>query len=486
MSVNQVIAAYQSTLAGKARDEFIKLPQEQQIAIMKMHNFEPTELGALSNLALKNATPQSGTVFPDKAVPTDNSSGLVLEHTNPPFVEAKTNVEVPKTTQYVAQVGDKIEDVVKKSLVAQGKEVNDSNIKAATEKFLKDNHALIRHNSRGTFINAGSTVTVDGKVDLGPKTAEEVKNEYKNKYGEKTEAQKQAEVQKKTVVANAPAKVTGKSNNSPPPSKVVVKPNSQQVPAKVVVKPGNLQVPVKVPEKVVTPQQSSVTTPGIPLKIVPSNPPKTFTFTTNGKVAPPQQDKVKIKAETEADLQSSAKTVLKNDATIVSNANIEKGIKPFSNPNKKNSGVLVPNNLPPKVSTDVKKDIAVTTKAVEAKVEHKVAKEESFVPPNANKIHKETNQKTGERIITTLDKNGKVLQKDLYNTKNGSSTTEVYKNDQLVQKQINHKNGEKEFFDGYNPVPQGGHDFTLKVVTAANGQKTHYQRSPDGKYHPIR
>lgn len=97
---------------------------------------------------------------------------------------AKPPVE-PKTTKYVVQVGDKISDLVKKSLSAQGKtNPTPEDYNAAKEKFLKDNEANIKKAKNGTqYLNAGAEVVLDGEIDVSKnKTKADVEAEYRAKY----------------------------------------------------------------------------------------------------------------------------------------------------------------------------------------------------------------------------------------------------------------------------------------------------------------
>lgn len=80
-----------------------------------------------------------------------------------------------------------------------------------------------------------------------------------------------------------------------------------------------------------------------------------------------------------------------------------------------------------------------------------------------------------EEWVKDIDKNAKEVIKS------------TYKHGKLFQKEITHKDGSTEFLDGYNPVPGGKMDFTLKVLTDTKGRKTYYQRDPqNGDYNKIR
>lgn len=186
--VKQLIERYESTLNDAELKQFksMKEPEQVQIAIIKVNNATPTETGALSNLEAKQIEPPKGNIFPTNQTQTGNSTGLVLERKNLPSPEAQANLPKPeikpeikpetKTTKYVVQLGESVEDLVKKSLTAQGvKDITVKQFMDGIDKFKETNKGII--NKKGYLI-AGKEAILDGEVAQGEKTAREINDAW--------------------------------------------------------------------------------------------------------------------------------------------------------------------------------------------------------------------------------------------------------------------------------------------------------------------
>lgn len=230
--VKQLIERYESTLNDAELKQFksMKEPEQVQIAIIKVNNATPTETGALSNLEAKQIEPPKGNIFPTNQTQTGNSTGLVLERKNLPSPEAQANLPKPeikpeikpetKTTKYVVQLGESVEDLVKKSLTAQGvKDITVKQFMDGIDKFKETNKGII--NKKGYLI-AGKEAILDGEVAQGEKTAREINDAWAAQHTKANPFQGKKADDKKAEhpAGSAPAgsKADGKKANPNPPA----------------------------------------------------------------------------------------------------------------------------------------------------------------------------------------------------------------------------------------------------------------------------
>lgn len=148
----------------------------------------------VEELSKLNDIKNANSIFEGKTLKIRNE-GLSVEKTNTKKESESPVKQAPddtknKTTEYVVQLGDTIEGVVRKSLKAQGIENPDKKqLKDATDKFINDNGGvggdLIKTNKKGvTVLRAAATVKLDGDVDIhNNKSADEVEAQWAKKNG---------------------------------------------------------------------------------------------------------------------------------------------------------------------------------------------------------------------------------------------------------------------------------------------------------------
>ncbi len=126
-------------------------------------------------------------------------------------LKVTTNADGSKSTEYVVQPDQSIEDLVKISLKAQGKEnPTQEELKAEKEKFITDNSAKIQTNKRNgkQYLFVGETVTLNGEVKDSVEfdTKEKAEAEWTRRHSN-TDGQKATHV---AAQASAPVVTAGK------------------------------------------------------------------------------------------------------------------------------------------------------------------------------------------------------------------------------------------------------------------------------------
>ena len=91
-------------------------------------------------------------------------------------------------TNYTVQPGEKLEDLLKRSLEAQGKEVNEENLAEAKAEFIKNNPNALHGKKGKEYLYMGDVVKIAGALeDKG--NADEIKDGYREGLAEKREAE---------------------------------------------------------------------------------------------------------------------------------------------------------------------------------------------------------------------------------------------------------------------------------------------------------
>ena len=91
-------------------------------------------------------------------------------------------------TNYTVQPGEKLEDLLKRSLEAQGKEVNEENLAEAKAEFIKNNPNALHGKKGKEYLYMGDVVKIAGALeDKG--NADEIKADYRADLAEKREAE---------------------------------------------------------------------------------------------------------------------------------------------------------------------------------------------------------------------------------------------------------------------------------------------------------
>jgi len=483
-SVNKLIANYQSKLTGAELEQFKSMPEDKQLAIamVKTDKAAPTDLGALSNLDAKPGAKSSDGIFSKGQPPEENSTGLVIERKGAPYVDDKTGLpstEIPKeqpttakTTHYVVQLGDSVDGLVKKSLKAQG--VNNPDAKTFEEakaKFVESNKDFVKTNKKGVdYLIAGKIVNVEGKISTKKnKSAKKVNEAWAQQHAKTQKANpfKRTEEAPKQHVETPPLSST--KQNTPTPK-------------------------VSVPQNTPPPKTETVN----------AKPPTTESTT---------DDKSKIaKPQTGTDQLAEAKLYKpKNGFSL---PNIEYGTKKAEVAKEsglvrdKTTGLFSRTFSEGGVSRTEKYDANkklifaeskyqsgdVTTKFFQnGKISKKVLKTDKGTTTFEGYVDDKTPTKctqiiNGKKEITKWDAQKEDWVKpEPPKAPIKETTTNMYRKGKLIRKEVKHKNGSVDLYDGYNPVPGGKSDFTLKVVTDDKGKKTYFQRDPaDGDYNKIR
>ncbi len=137
--------------------------------------------------------------------------------------KAKAEAEAEKQrlatpTNYTVQPGEKLEDLLKRSLEAQGKEVNEESLAEAKAEFIKNNPNALHGKKGKEYLYMGDVVKIAGALeDKG--NADEIKADYRASLAEKRETEtpvRQNTGGSQGSVADEAAKAAGysKTNNA--------------------------------------------------------------------------------------------------------------------------------------------------------------------------------------------------------------------------------------------------------------------------------
>ena len=112
-------------------------------------------------------------------------------------VQQRRDAQTPKN--YTVQLGDKLDDLLIRSLKGQGLDVTEESLAAAKDKFKQNNPDAVRINSRGVdYLYAGDVVKIAGNLE-DKANADEVKQAYRAQQAQRTAAARQrAEVEVST------------------------------------------------------------------------------------------------------------------------------------------------------------------------------------------------------------------------------------------------------------------------------------------------
>ena len=123
-------------------------------------------------------------------------------------------------TSYTVQNGDRLEDILKRSLEARGIEPTDENLKKAKADFIKENPNAIKKNDKfGEYLLAGTVIKVQGSLE-DKKNSEQVMKEWQEivnsrknpgAVSSEKDASSEKSYEKKTPPATSPA--NEKKNN---------------------------------------------------------------------------------------------------------------------------------------------------------------------------------------------------------------------------------------------------------------------------------
>lgn len=104
-----------------------------------------------------------------------------------------TNADGSKSTKYIVQPDQKIEELVRMSLKAQGKEnPTEAELKEATQKFVAANKDNIGSKNGNKFVYVGRTVLLDGDVTKGSLNAEEAEKEWAKRHSTTSSSSRKA------------------------------------------------------------------------------------------------------------------------------------------------------------------------------------------------------------------------------------------------------------------------------------------------------
>ena len=119
-------------------------------------------------------------------------------------------------TNYTVQPGEKLEDLLKRSLEAQGKEVNEESLAEAKAEFIKNNPNALHGKKGKEYLYMGDVVKIAGALeDKG--NADEIKADYRAGLAEKRETEAPARQNtggSQGTVADEAAKAAGYSKTS--------------------------------------------------------------------------------------------------------------------------------------------------------------------------------------------------------------------------------------------------------------------------------
>ncbi len=127
----------------------------------------------------------------------------IAEHKT--IVQQRRDAQTPKN--YTVQLGDKLDDLLIRSLKGQGLDVTEESLAAAKDKFKQNNPDAVRTNSRGVdYLYAGDVVKIAGNLE-DKANADEVKQAYRAQQAQKTAAARQrAEVEVSTNASQQSSK----------------------------------------------------------------------------------------------------------------------------------------------------------------------------------------------------------------------------------------------------------------------------------------
>ena len=117
--------------------------------------------------------------------------------------EAKAKAEQERLatpTDYTVQRGESFTDLLKRSLEAQGKEVNEENLAEAREEFMKNNPGALKEKNGKEYLLMGEVVKLPGALE-DKANGTEIKNQYATEQKAKAEAREKAEAAKYNVDA---------------------------------------------------------------------------------------------------------------------------------------------------------------------------------------------------------------------------------------------------------------------------------------------
>lgn len=237
ISIKEKINSYRATLSAEMCSRFDQMNESAQIAevISNTTKAEKTETYGL-NLEVD----QTKQITQDQNVWNQDykeqnkqppKTGLVVEKNDSTklALEKKPQTNKPKTN-YVVQLGESIDDLVKKSLVAQDKEINEANFKECKEKFIKANSVIIRTNTEKNeqYLIAGKIAVLEGKIDTSKNKSQAEVNASWKKTNHKQEIK--PEIKQETLTQTKIIKLTKAATDDELKSaNIIKKPHCQYI-----------------------------------------------------------------------------------------------------------------------------------------------------------------------------------------------------------------------------------------------------------------